>query len=259
MATKNLEGFQDRIISENFEKVSDDPTGFFYKCRIDTKKCFRPHNGKKRSNLVNHVKTVHHEFFNGNYSSNAESIARLRLEYIQHCTELVTVNSEPLALLTKSGFLKLNFYKLEKLKRAGYDSGLTVPGCPAVKKQIDYLAAEIIDRIKSEVNKKFVSIMVDGATRYKRSILGIYLQYMFDSRIVVRSIGMVNLTTKHTGENLANVIRERLATVGVKTSQVIAVTTDNGTNMKSMIDRLNDDEEEIDDTVENNWIFRIHI
>lgn len=74
---------------------------------------------------------------------------------------------------------------------------------------------------------------------------------MFDSRLIW-SIGMVNVTAKHTGANLANIIRERLATVGVSTAQVIAITTDNGTNMKSMIDCLNDDAEKIDDTAADN-------
>lgn len=48
MATKHLETLQERIISAHFEKCSDAPTDNFYKCLIDTTKCFRPQNGKKK-------------------------------------------------------------------------------------------------------------------------------------------------------------------------------------------------------------------
>lgn len=202
---------------------------------------------RKKQIQFKHVKNVHSDLYEAKYAvlPSSAHLVRLRLEYIQHCTELVTVNSEPFALLTKSGFLKMNRDKLEKLTRAGHGTGLATRDCSAVKNHIDYMATEIIERIKSEVNGKFVSLLVDGATKYKRSILGIYLQYMLDSCIVVRSIGMVNLTSNHTGENLANIVRERLASVGLKTSQVIAITTDNGSNMTAMINRLNDDEEEV--------------
>lgn len=62
---------------------------------------------------------------------------------------------------------------------------------------------------------------------------------MIDFRIVTRAIGMVNLTSRHTGEYLASVIRDRLDFLGIKTSQLIAITTDNATNMTSMIECLN--------------------
>lgn len=240
---------QETIIAAHFKKMSVNPADFQYCCLIDKKKC-KPQNGKYKSNLIKHVKTVHRDLYETKYGalSSSSNLARLRLEYIQHCTELVTVNSEPFSLLTKSGFLKMNHDKLERLNRGGYGSGLATSNCSAVKGHIDYLATEIIERIKSEVNGKFVSLLIDGATKYKRSILGIYIQYMLDSHVAVRSIGMVNLTSKHTGENLANIVRERLASVGIKTSRVVAITTDNGSNMRAMIKRLNDDEEDVEST-----------
>lgn len=239
MTTNRVERFQEKIITTHFDIIGDHQ----YQCLIGEKKC-KPQNGKSKSNLIKHVKNVHRVFYETKYGESLENPVRVRLEYIQNCTELVTVNSESLALLTKTGLLKMNREKLEKLTLAGQGSGLATRGSPAVKKHIDYLATEIVERIKLEVKGKFVSVLVDGATRYRRSILGIYIQFMFNSSIVVRSIGMVNLISSHTGENLANIVRERLASVGVKTSQVIAVTTDNGSNMKSMIERLNDDDEE---------------
>lgn len=103
------------------------------------------------------------------------------------------------------------------------------------------------------MNGKFHTVMVDGASKYQRSILGIYLQYMVDSRIVIRCAGMVNLTSKHTGVFLANTVLERLKILGIKTSQLVAITTDNGPNMTCMIDRLNDAFGEDDEVIDNDY------
>lgn len=197
---------------------------------------------KKKYNLVAHAKT-HKDFFRDNYEFEAkahQNVQEIRLEFIQHCTELIAVNSEPFELLGKSGFLKMNKAKLQILKDAGCNSGLGGPGYTAVKNQIEYLAGEIVGEIRSEVEGKFVSLMVDGASKHQLSVLGMYIQYMVDSRFVIRSIGTVNITSRHTGQHLANVVAERLNIMGIKTSQLIAVTTDNASNMSTMIERLND-------------------
>lgn len=234
------ESLQARVISRHFQKKTDNPEDFYYKCLID--ECSRSLNGKNKFNLVAHAKT-HRLFFGENYGPDTAELINLpvkRLEFIQHCTELVTVNSEPFALLSKSGFLKLNRKKLQQLKDAKLNSGLTVPKYTAVKDHISYLSTEIVNEIKMEVDGKFVSLMVDGATKNRRSILGIYVQFMVDSAIVIRSIGMVHLTARHTGEYLASVILDRLKLFGIRTSQLIAITTDNGSNMKTMVEHLNE-------------------
>lgn len=242
---------QARVASNDFLKISDDPSDCFYKCLISAS-C-KPLNGKKLSNLVAHVKT-HKEYFRKTYGFaqvELKTMPMIRLEFIQHCTELVTTNSEPFALLNKSGFLKLNRNKLQMLLDTGYGSGLAAPDCTAVKEHIKYLSAEILIQIGKEADGKFVSLMVDGASKYQRSILGVYLQFMTDFRIVTREIGMIDLTVRHTGEYLASVIRERLARLGIKTSQLVAVTTDNATNMTSMIECLNKAFGEDEDTIDN--------
>lgn len=194
------ESLQHRIISRHFKKNSDDPNDYYYQCHI-TGDCVKQLNGKKKFNLVAHAK-LHKEFFRKNYETEAAALMSMpvrRLEFIQHCTELVTINSEPFDLLNKTGFLKMNKEKLQRLKDAGLNSGLSAPGYIAIKDHIGYLATEIVNEFRSEVDGKFVSLMVDGATRHHRSILGIYAQFMVDSQIVIRLIGMVNLTSRHTG------------------------------------------------------------
>lgn len=63
---------------------------------------------------------------------------------------------------------------------------------------------------------------------------------MLDSHIVIRSIGMIDLTAAHTAEYIATEILERLKLFGIKTTQLISITTDNATNMTAMIQRFNE-------------------
>lgn len=246
------ENLQSRIVSKHFRKVSEDPIDRYYQCLISSD-CIKPLSGKKLSNLTSHAKT-HKIWYQENYGMDTRErmgMAATRLQFIQQCTELVTVNSEPFELLGKSGFLKMNKEKLQQLKDAGQNSGLAAPGYVAVKQYIKQLAGQIRDEIRSEISGKFCSLMVDGATKAHRSVLGLYVQYMDDCCVVRRSLGMINLTSSHTGAYLADVVRERLRLVGIKTANVISVTTDNAANMTSMIGHLNRACDEDNDVVES--------
>lgn len=228
-------------VAQYFEIVSDDKNEYMYKCMIGDN-CFKILNGKKGGNLVAHAKT-HQVFFRKNFQTEAAKLLGLpsrRLEFIQSCTEMVTVNGQPFTALNGSGFKKLIAEELQALTDGGYGIGLKAPQCEAVKKQIPYLATEIVNQIKAEVKFKFVSLMVDTATKFRRSILGISLQYMLGSTIIIRTIGMINLTASHKADYIAAEILERLNLFDIKTTQLISVTTDNASNMTSMIRHFNE-------------------
>lgn len=239
MASNFTENLQTRV-SKHFEKVNDDPNNFYFKCLISDN-CGKHLNAKKRFNLVNHAKT-HKEFFRMNFEIEPAVLLTMsaqRLHYIQCCAEFVTVNGEPFSALNKSGFRRLNSSKLQNLKNAGFADGLDKK-CTAVKQHIRYLSSEIINEIKKEVKGIFVSLMVDTATKYRRSILGISLQFLRGSSIVIRSIGMMHLTSSHSARYIADKIFDQLNFFDIKISQIISITTDNASNMKAMINRCND-------------------
>lgn len=221
-----------------FELVSEAPKK--YKCLIG--KYCKIQNGNHEQNLVNHART-HKEWYEENIDTDPQikkAMPVMRLEFIQRCTEIVTTNKAPFAALNWSGLRKLNEETIRTLTDAGYGVGLNPPKCRAVKEHIKHLTSEIIAQIKREVDGKFVSLMVDTAKKYHRSILGINLQFMLDSKIAIRSIGMVHLTKSHTSRHLADKILERLSLFGISTSQLISITTDNASNMTAMIDRFNE-------------------
>lgn len=203
--------------------------------------CIKPLSGKKLFNLVIHVKT-HKEFYRKHFEVEAAQLLNIqaqRLHFIQCCTAIVTIDGNPFTTLSKAGFINLNAEKLQLLTSAGYGEGLGAPHHRAIKDQIKYLSAEIINQIKSEVKGKLVSLMVDTATKYQRSILRVSLQFHLDSSIALRSIGMVHLKSSHTAHYIAEKIFDQLKLFEIKVSQIISITTDNASNMTAMINRCN--------------------
>lgn len=216
-----------------YEKLPGMP---LYKCRIEG--CDKMLCGTKKYNLVVHARTHRAKFETP--EALQSGLPAIRLKFIQQCTELVTINKAPFSALNWSGIKKMNENTIKTLTEAGYGIGLNPPKCRAVKSHIKYLTSEIIAQIKTEVNGKFISLMVDTAKKFHRSILGINIQFMLGSNIAIRSIGMIHLTTSHTSRHIASVIYERLEFFGIKISQLISITTDNAPNMTAMIDRCNE-------------------
>lgn len=248
--SNKVETITARILN-HFEYLYTNDQGVFYKCLISDECETKQYNAKKKYNLVSHAKT-HAKFFAENYTTVAVTHTQMlykRLHFIQASTEMVTVNGLPFAALNKSGFRKAVADKLQELKNANCGDGL-VGKCPAIKEHIIYLSSEIIKTVKEEVNGKFVSLMVDTATKFRRSILGLSLQFLRGTSIVIRSIGMVHLDSSHTSKYIADTILNQLKLFGIEIWQIISITTDNASNMTAMIDRCNqiyDDECAVDD------------
>lgn len=62
---------------------------------------------------------------------------------------------------------------------------------------------------------------------------------MLDSSVVIRSIGMMHLDSSHTARHIADKIFEQLKIFEIKSTQLIAITTDNASNMTAMVNRFN--------------------
>lgn len=224
-------------VKKYFTKQLDDPTR--YKCNIE--KCDKKLIGTTMQNLVSHAR-VHKDFFRKTFEIDAATEKEMparRLQLIQNWTEMVTVNGQPFAVLSKSGFRKSVKHEVDYLMEAGYGQGLSKPKCRAVRDYIPRVASAIMNQIKSEVRHKFVSLMIDTATKFQKSILGLNCQYIIDSRVVIRSIGMIPLQTSHTALHIAAAIEERLQCFGITTKQLISITTDNASNMQALVERFN--------------------
>lgn len=212
----------------------------YYKCEIEN--CDKKLCGKAKNNLVAHVKRKHKTFFEENFGSEKYNVFELpikRLKYIQNCVEIVAVNGHAFTILAESGVKNLMQNDYEELRRSKFSSGLGWPNYPAIKNHIKYLSGVIIERIKGETRNKFIGLMADSATKYRRSILGLSIQYIHCGQLKIRTIGMINMTVSQSAENLMNAIINRLKFYGIEMHQILAITTDNANAMTAMINRMN--------------------
>lgn len=200
---------------------------------------------KKKWNLVSHFDSKYASVFeeksraitNGNVNDSVFEERRLR--HIQYLTEIVTVNGRPFKCLKDSGLIGLGSRELKCLQDAGYGKGLTGDPTPAVINHIEYLSSEIMNASKLEAKNSLVSLMVDIGTRNGRDILGLSMQFMRDDQVIIRSIGLILLTTSHTAANIEAEMLVCLCKFDIKSFQVISITSDNASNMLKMVKLFN--------------------
>lgn len=223
------------------ETICNGTRKVFYKCR----ECGKIVNGTKTSNLTSHIEHVHSEIFYEKIKLiNKEALAVKRIRILLNATEIVTVNGRPFNLLLDSGYKAGIERKLQKLKEAGIGIDFSNPELKQIKQYIHDIAEKVRKKIEFEVKNKMLSILVDITTRNGRSIFGISVQFIVEKKVIVRSLGLIELTKSHTGIYLSRILLQQLKKFGIEKRQIICITTDNGKNVVKMVrdfNEINDD------------------
>lgn len=249
------------------EYVRENSTSQFIDCfeeaQIDGKKKFLcgVRNCKsalsEKSAAIRHLKKHHQEICtevgamklrkkdmvdNPNIQQMFEIRVKVNINDIRNaCVELITANALPIRIVEQPAFKKILQPYVTALQLRGIELNITVAN---IKKLITKRSKQIKSKIKSEVRNKLVCLMVDIATRYNRSVLGVSISFMADGKKIVRTIAMRPLRMSHTGENIVDMLKKDLSDLNISLRQVIAVTTDNGLNlirMTSLLDALHSD------------------
>lgn len=240
MAENNLNTYTqiDRAMAYFTETASETEHKKMFKCNL----CGQPKNGSKKSNLLAHLRSVHYDIYDShiNISKRESRVTVDRMKCIQHLTELVTINKMPFKLLLKSGFQKILSEKLKIFDDAGIGINLKEPHLHEAKSNLHESAQKIKDAIKAEVQNKLFSLSADIVSKNNRSLIGIYISYIADAVLKVRNIGMKELKDRHTGKFLCSIIKECLGQYGWDLNRIIALVTDNGSNMKTLLKSMNE-------------------
>lgn len=101
----------------------------------------------------------------------------------------------PLSIVESSPFQKILKPYVTALKLKGID---LIINRHNIKDRIAEKAEKIRESIRRETKNKVLSLMLDIATRYNRSVLGINIGFMKDGKIQIRTIGMLVLNFSHT-------------------------------------------------------------
>lgn len=194
--------------------------------------CILNKNGKKCGtelatsrpfNLKRHIKTVHPDF-NDTIIEN-DAIEVFEEDILNVLAEIFTVNGRPFTMFKDSGFSKMYKMLIDQIERNSKQK--IQVDINKIKDHIDTTAQAMKETLKKEVKNKPISLMMDIATKNKRAILGINIQYIVDKRIVLRTLGMIRLKESHTGAHLAEVVISILKEFEISLDQLFSVTTDN--------------------------------
>lgn len=79
---------------------------------------------------------------------------------------------------------------------------------------------------------------MDEASRRGRSVLGVNIQYLAGKKIIVRTLGLIDLEVAHTAENIKNEVIHLIQVYGLSLGQIYTVTTDNGANFLKAVELL---------------------
>ncbi|XP_055308426.1 zinc finger BED domain-containing protein 4-like [Sitodiplosis mosellana] len=105
----------------------------------------------------------------------------------------------------------------------------------SIKEHIKRSSDKIKQIIKEETKNKTVSLMIDIASRYNRSVLGVSISYVHNGKICIRTIGLRVLKASHTAVYIKDILIQILQEYGIRLAQVVSVTSDNGKNMVKAI------------------------
>lgn len=236
------------VLAMRFYDPPEQQNAKMYKCKI----CGMLRNGNKPSNLVSHLKSCHSTTYTAQISrKNVNSTKKLeikRLMLLQQCVEITTINKQPFNDLLKSGFQKMIANKLQKFEQNGMKLDLQSSHLSVVKDHIQYTAARIREKIQAEINNKMISLSADVVTKNLRSIFGVIAQYIMNGSTVFRSIGMKEMHDRHSGRYMSELLKECLEHHGASFQNIASLTTDNASNMKTLLSSLNEElqnEEEV--------------
>lgn len=219
-------------LSEYFERVNGEAACKITDCK-STQKRFTAFYLKR------HLRAMHLSVFKKLFPSEVENEIQQAInafETKQNALLLVTANGYPLSLLDKPAFRFLIQPRMDELDNHGH--GVVINRKKMVR-DIETTSNEIRERIKNELKTvPLCSIMLDIATKALLSVLGVSASFFRNDIVVVRSLGVIHLTERHSGR-IAAEVKQLLASFGRTIEELYAMTTDNGSNMLGTTREIN--------------------
>lgn len=160
---------------------------------ISLSKCKETTSGKHRKEMQQKIDEV-----------NFIKLKITKKDLENSCVELVTVNGRPFSILNDSGFQKI----INPIKCAiedKYKQKVCISS-ESIQKKVIEEADKIKKEISEDIKNIMISMKVDAVTRLDRSFLGINIQYIKDTKIILRTLALKELKEKHTGNTFLYLI-----------------------------------------------------
>lgn len=171
--------------------------------------CDKKINGNHLGNLTHHLKQ-HHPDTLKNLDENPapkeppEKKVKITLEYspkevLDAWCNLVIHEGRPFVLLDSKNLrliIKPLFDALE----------MEMTSSHTITEEIKKRTAAKIEFISEVCKNRMLSLKIDAATRHRRRIMCVNLQFTHNSELIVITIGMRELNGRHTGENVRDYV-----------------------------------------------------
>ena len=102
------------------------------------------------------------------------------------------------------------------------------------------------ENLNKQLNGKLLSLKIDAATCMDRSFLGINIQYVDGTEVVLNTLAVKEVYNRHTAENIKEILKNVLQTYGISINQIYSITTDNGSNMIKLVKLVGNDQTDIE-------------
>lgn len=194
----------------------------------------------KWSGLTSHLSHMHRNLYlqhvKCSHSANVELESK-RLQLIQYCIKLVAFGNTPFETIRKPFFREMFKEQLTEFQKHQRSLDLCNTDLKELKEYLYSTADKIVEYISKEILNKPVSLMLDIMSRHQRKIIGLSIQYIHTDKIVVRTIGLMELPIgwRYTRENVKDAISDCLLKYGIKAFQIASITSDNGSNVVSLV------------------------
>jgi len=113
----------------------------------------------------------------------------------------------------------------------------------SVAGQIPSLTEKVHDATSQEVKGRLVCLKVDGVTKMSRQFIGINIQYVESTQLVIRTLAL-KMSGRRTALNLKSEILSTLDLYGIRLLNILTSTTDAGANMIKMSALLREAQED---------------
>lgn len=247
ITTESVRDFKTQNFTEAFTETVDERKKKLV-CRVDGCRS----NLSCNSAAIRHLKNLHRDVYDGiaanklkssfskpNDADSTEIQVKVSWAYIWDAIlELIIFNGLAFATVVSRGFKKLLYPIIAGLQHKNIGLAIHTQN---LKEKIKNRTAEMKDHIRNELKGKIVCLMLDIASRHNRAIFGINIAFFDGNEVQVRVLAMCPIRMSHTAENLYALVKDILTEYNVLIEQVIAVTTDNATNLKKMTRLMNKD------------------
>lgn len=223
-------------------------------CRIKTdgilcrQKISNNHHGNKMRHLKKFHPNIHIKLIKIPTKRKAPNVVKsirvkINMEVIYAAfIELVSKNGRPFRIAEDSGMRLIIDPILDGVYR---ETGQrhTINRTVIEQKVCDAFAV-VSNRIKEEMQKKPIMIMIDIATKHNRSILGVNVRFFSGNKYKIRTLSMRELTKSHSTANIYELLNEFLTTFEINPIQIYVFISDNAYNVTNVSNRLDEDCEE---------------